>query len=42
MVDGELCITIPANFVRPLKWQINSVVDMEIVDNTLQITKIKF
>lgn len=40
VIDGELFVIIPANFVKSLKWQINSVVDMEIVNNTLQITKV--
>ena len=40
MIDNELCITIPANFVRPLKWKDNSTIDMEIVGNILQMSKI--
>ena len=40
MIDGELFVIIPASFVRPLKWQDNSIVDIEIVGNTLQMSKV--
>jgi antitoxin component of MazEF toxin-antitoxin module len=40
LIDGELYVTIPASFVRPLKWQINTTVDIEIVGNTLQMSKV--
>lgn len=40
LIDGELFVIIPASFVRPLKWQINSTVDIELVGKTLQISKV--
>lgn len=39
VIDGELFVTIPANFVKSLKWQINSTVDIELVGNTLLMSK---
>lgn len=40
MIDGDLFIVIPENFVEPLKRQVNSIVDIEIVGNTLQMSKV--
>lgn len=40
VIDGQLFVIIPANFVKPLIWQINTTVDIELVGNTLQMSKI--
>ena len=42
LIDGDLCLVIPESVVNPLKWRRGSVVDIEIVDGTLQMTLLDF
>ncbi|RXA21836.1 AbrB/MazE/SpoVT family DNA-binding domain-containing protein [Methanosarcina sp. MSH10X1] len=42
MIDGDLFIVIPENFVKPLKWHKGDTVDIELIENSILMSKIDF
>ena len=39
-IDGDFFFVIPENFIKSLKWHEGDVIDFELVDGTLLVSKI--